>query len=164
VATHLDTGAYLPEGDTDSELVFRWLLNRMAQFGLDPTKPADDLMPILDLMEESILELVRISLATGTRTPPQLNFVISDGRHLVASRWGNSLYWVFRNGVSDCSVCGTSHCRKAEDGYRAVAVASEPISDEDWTEIPEGTLFGAADDITTVTRSLVGAPSATAGL
>ena len=135
----------------------------MPQFGLDPANPADDLMPNLDLMEESILELVRISLATGTRTPPQLNFVISDGRHLVASRWGNSLYWVFRNGVSDCSVCGTSHCPKAEDGYRAVAVASEPISAEDRIEIPKARC-SAADDITTVTRSLVGALSATAGL
>jgi hypothetical protein len=29
VATHLDTGPYGVEGETDSELVFRWMLNRI---------------------------------------------------------------------------------------------------------------------------------------
>ncbi|MEX1124115.1 MAG: class II glutamine amidotransferase [Acidimicrobiia bacterium] len=164
VATHLDTGPYGVEGETDSELVFRWMLNRMKQFGLEPDKPASGLKPILDLVEESILDLVRISLATGANRPSQLNFVISDGRHLVASRWGNSLHWVFRNGISDCASCGSSHCPKADEGYKAVAVASEPITGEDWKEIPEGTVFGAAADITTATRSLVGSPAATAGI
>jgi hypothetical protein len=39
-------------------------------------------------------------------------------------------------------------------------VAPEPITDEDWKEIPEGTVFGAAADITTATRSLLGSPAA----
>jgi hypothetical protein len=51
------------------------------------------------------------------------------------------------------------------DTVRSVlAVGCDQPFGEDWIEIPEDTLFGAADDITTVTRSLVGAPSATAGL
>lgn len=162
VATHLDTGLYGPaQGDTDSELVFRWILNRMNQFGLDPDKPASGLEPILDLIEESIQDLVRISLMTGAAETPKLNFVISDGRHLVASRWGNSLYWVFRDGISDCAFCRSSHCPKASEGYKAAAVASEPITGENWREIPEGTLVGVDADITTVTRNLVSWPTAT---
>jgi glutamine amidotransferase len=162
VATHLDAGTYgPPQGDTDSELVFRWILNRMNRFGLDPDKPAGGLEPVLDLIEDSIQDLIRISLTAGAEEIPKLNFVISDGRHLVASRWGNSLYWVFRKGISDCAFCGSSHCPSASEGYRAAAVASEPITEEDWIEVPEGTLLGIDSDITTQTRRLVSWPTAT---
>ena len=133
VATWLDLGAFgPPDGDTDSELVFRWMLNRMADHGLDPDAPASNVEPIVDLIAEAVLELVRITIRAGAPEPPKLNFLISDGKHLVASRWGNTLSWTFRRGVLDCAACGTSHCPSADAGYRAVVVASEPITDEDW--------------------------------
>lgn len=165
VATHLDLGGHQPaEGDTDSELVFRWMLGRMSRHGLDPQWPADSLDRVLDLVEDTILTLVGISLASGATEPSQLNFMLSDGRHLVASRWGNSLHWVYRNGIADCSICGSSHCPQAGEGYKAVAIASEPITDEAWKEIPEGTILGISPAVTTTTRSLIGSPTATADL
>jgi glutamine amidotransferase len=40
VATRLDIGRFgPPRGQTDSELAFLWLLNRMKRFGLDPRSP-----------------------------------------------------------------------------------------------------------------------------
>jgi glutamine amidotransferase len=46
VATRLDLGNYgPPKGETDSELAFLWLLNRMADYGLDPETPAPSLEP-----------------------------------------------------------------------------------------------------------------------
>lgn len=157
VQTHLDLGLYAPAwGDTDSELVFRWMLNRMARYGLDPEAPADGLEPILALVEDTVSRLIWISFETQVETTPSLNFVISDGRHLVASRFGNSLYWTFRRGVADCSVCGTSHCEHADEGYKAVVVASEPLTNESWLEVPEGTVFGVSAGLETTSRSLVG--------
>lgn len=155
VATHLDLGSHgHPDGETDSELVFRWMLSRMGRYGLDPDQPADSLDPILDLVEGAIIDLLDISIAAGVSQPSQLNFMLSDGRHMVASRWGNSLHWLFRTGITDCTLCSSSHCPQAGDGYKAVAIASEPITDEAWKEVPEGTIIGVAPGITTATRSL----------
>lgn len=163
VRTRLDLGLYAPAwGQTDSELAFRWLLNRMSRYGLDPESPATELDPILALVEDSVAELVRMSLGAQVEGTPSLNFVISDGRHLVASRWGNSLFWTFRRGISDCAICGASHCDHADDGYKAVVVASEPLTEEEWLEIPEGTVFGANARVETMSRSLVGEPAVTA--
>lgn len=157
VQTHLDLGPYGPPvGSTDSETLFLWLLNRMRDHGLSPLSQADHLPRIVDLLHDAVQDLVRISMRAGADQPPTLNFILSDGRHLAASRWGNSLYWLYRKGVTDCMVCGTSHCPTADASYRAVVVASEPITDEDWNEIPEATVFGASPEITTLTRSLVG--------
>ena len=160
VATHLDIGYYgPPEGETDSELAFLWILNRMNEHGLDPDAPADDLEQIVDVVADSVLELVRISLLAGAPESPKLNFLLSDGKHLVASRWGNTLYWTFRRGIADCSVCGTSHCPQADADYRSVVIASEPITNEDWTEVAEGSVIGVNAATRTMTRSLVASPT-----
>ncbi len=156
VGTRLNLGLYGPTwGDTDSELVFRWMLNRMSGYGLDPDDPAEDLAPLLDLVEDSLFELIRFGIEAGFEEQPLLNFIISDGRHMVASRWGNSLYWTFWRGVSDCAFCESSHCEHADETYKAVAIASEAITNEDWREIPEGTLLGVNPAFITVSRSLV---------
>ncbi|HZD23670.1 MAG TPA: class II glutamine amidotransferase [Acidimicrobiia bacterium] len=156
VGTRLDIGLYGPTfGETDSELVFRWILNRMSTYGLSPDSPAHDLEPILSLVEDSLSELIRFGIEAGVEQRPSLNFILSDGRHMVASRWGNSLHWTFRRGVSDCVFCRSSHCEHADEAYRAVVIASEPITNEPWLEIPEGSLVGVGTTLATVSRSLV---------
>ena len=156
VATHLDLGRFgPPEGETDSELAFRWILNRMADYGLDPDESARDLGALVDLVADAVLELVQISLRAGIVEPPKLNFLLSDGRHMVASRWGHTLWWTFRRGITDCAVCGTSHCPAADESYRSVVIASEPITDEDWIEVPEGSVLGVSPDAHTMKRDLL---------
>lgn len=86
------------------------------------------------------------------------DFLLSDGRHMVASRWGHTLFWTFRRGITDCAVCGTPHCPAADETYRAVVIASEPITDdEDWTELPEGSVLGVAPNAHTMKRDLLAA-------
>jgi predicted glutamine amidotransferase len=156
VATRLDAGPYgPPDGDTDSELAFLWLLNRMKEYGLDPGERADSLQPIVELLADSVLELVEISMRSGATEQPKLNFVLSDGRHLAASRWGNSLYWLHRQGIRDCAACGTSHCPSADEHYRSVVVASEPLTDENWIEVPEASVLGVEPGAHTLTRDLL---------
>jgi glutamine amidotransferase len=156
VRTRLRIGNYAkPQGETDSELAFLWMLNRMSEHGLSPDSPAFGLDPVVELMTESILELIRIGIQSGSQEQPKLNFLLSDGKHLVASRYGNSLFWTFRRGVPDCAVCGISHCPTANADYQAVVVASEPITDEDWIEVPEGSVLGVEPGAHTMRRSLV---------
>lgn len=156
VATRLDTGPFgRATGETDSELVFLRTLNTMADHGLDPEAPAQSLEPIVELLAGTVLELVDAAVRSGTGEQPKLNFLLSDGRHLAATRWGNSLYWTFRRGVSDCEVCGNSHCPSADADYRSVVIASEPITDEDWTEVPEGTVLGVEPGARTMQRDLL---------
>ncbi|MFV1971447.1 MAG: class II glutamine amidotransferase [Acidimicrobiia bacterium] len=158
VSTRLDIGPYgPPDGETDSELAFLWMLNRMSEYGLDPGDQAGGLEPVVELLAESVLELVDLSMRSGASELPKLNFIISDGRHIAASRWGNSLYWTFRRGIRDCAVCGTSHCPEADDDYRSVVVASEPITDENWIEVPEASVLGVEPGAHTLKRDLLGA-------
>lgn len=156
VRTRLDLEDFGPPvGQTDSEAVFLWILNRMKDYGLSAEQPSPGLDPLVDLLTDSILELIRITIQAGGNEQPKLNFLLSDGKHLVASRYGNSLFWTFRRGVRDCAVCGTSHCPTADDSYRAVVIASEPTTDEDWLEVPEGSVLGVEPGAHTMKRSLV---------
>ncbi|MCL1587751.1 MAG: class II glutamine amidotransferase [Actinomycetia bacterium] len=155
-ATRLDIGPFgPPAGQTDSEMVFLWLLNRMGDYGLDPYQTATSLEPVVELLADAVLDLVDISVLSGASRPPKLNFLISDGRHMAASRWGNTLYWTHRRGVRDCAVCGVSHCPEADDTYRSVVIASEPLTDEHWRELPEGSVLGIEPGAHTLTRDLL---------
>jgi len=144
-----------PRGSTDSELIFQWLLARMPEFGLDPDAPSPDPDRLAALLEQVVLDLVRWSIAIPGVEPPKLNLLLSDGVNLAASRWGNSLYWTVRTGVRDCAVCGTDHCPEADDSYRAVVIASEPITDEPWIEVQEGTVLAVGSHAELLTRDLL---------
>ena len=156
VATRLDIGPFGPPvGQTDSEMVFLWLLNRMGDYGLDPYQTATSLEPVVELLADAVLDLVDISVLSGASRPPKLNLLVSDGRHMAASRWGNTLYWTHRRGVRDCAVCGVSHCPEADDTYRSVVIASEPLTDEHWREVPEASVLGIEPGAHTFTRDLL---------
>ena len=144
-----------PRGSTDSELIFQWLLGRMPDFGLDPESPADDANALGRLLGSAVLDLVRMSMEAPDVGPPKLNMLLSDGVNMAASRWGNSLFWTVRERLADCAVCGTNHCPDADDSYRAVAIASEPISDEPWVEVQEGSILVVAPNAVVTTTDLM---------
>lgn len=50
-------------------------------------------------------------------------------------------------GVVACEICGETHVRhSAKERYRAVEIASEPITHEGWLQIPNGTVFSVDPD------------------
>jgi glutamine amidotransferase len=156
VAPLLDPGAFgPPEGDTDSELVFRWLLSRMKEFGLDTESEAPGTGPIVRLLSAAVYDIVEMTKTVGARNPAKLNFVVSDGKHLAASRWGNSLFWTMRHGMRDCTACGLSHCPDADESYRAVVIASEPITNERWQEVQEGSIVAVDEQVNLTTTDLL---------
>jgi len=73
-----------------------------------------------------------------------LNLLLSDGNILAGARLNRSLWFVERMDVHPCDVCGGALHVESDPGagYRAVVVASEPITrTESWTEIPDHSLF-----------------------
>jgi len=135
-------------GSTDSELIFLWLLSRLAKAGCDPD--GDDRCDVDSVTTELIRGLRLLAARSEARAaePARLNVVLTDGDVLLASRWRNSLRWLERRGVYDCEVCGQPHvAAEHRDGYRAVVVASEPISDEPWQVVPEGSVLAVGADL-----------------
>lgn len=129
-------------GSTDSEMAFLWLLTRLRRAGVDLTSSGDEVATLAEVVGSSVRELSRRCLAAGAEKEERLNFLLTDGQSLVVSRWHNGLYWVLREGVHDCEVCGIPHVEHdPRRDYRAVVVASEPISDEAWQEVPDASML-----------------------
>jgi glutamine amidotransferase len=127
-------------GTTDSEQLFLWLLAQMEGAGISPDEPCADPETLAGVVGRAIAELARRCAGVsgpGDR-PPRLNVLLTDGRVLVAVRWNHDLFWVARDGVHDCEICGIPHIDHAPGAaYRAAVVASEPISHEPWQELPD---------------------------
>ena len=135
-------------GSTDSELSFLWLLSRLRAAGIELESQQIEIEAIVGAFSESVRELARRSQAERTGRQERLNFLLTDGRWLLVSRWHNDLYWVARHGIHDCEICGIPHIRhEVGTGYRAVVVASEPISHEEWSEVPEGSILVVDPDV-----------------
>jgi glutamine amidotransferase len=136
----------LRRGTTDSELAFYWLLTRMQRIGIDLGGRATPLEAVEDVLGTAVKTLDEWCTREGAERPAQLNFILTNGHTLVASRWRNSLHWVAREGVYDCESCGIPHVRHVDGtAYRAVVVASEPITHEAWREVPDGALLSVGD-------------------
>jgi glutamine amidotransferase len=124
-------------GETDSELLFAWLLTR-----LDVERVADQ--PASEATDHALGSVVR----TG-RTHEgfgAFNFLLSDGTTTYAHRFGRTMYLLDRSPRDEVRVRRTSH-----DGTiletpwsshrRAVFIASERMTDEPWQQVEEGTLL-----------------------
>jgi predicted glutamine amidotransferase len=131
----------LRRGTTDSEQIFYWLLTRIQEAGISLVLPAADHEKLAHLVGEGVLRLAAWCEELGAQ-PPQLNLLLTDGKRLLASRFNRTLHWVQRNGVHDCEICGIPHIHhNPRADYRAVVVASEPISHEAWREVPNHTVL-----------------------
>jgi glutamine amidotransferase len=73
--------------------------------------------------------------------------MLTDGAQLAGTRLGRTLVYLIRNGVYDCEICGFPHIRHdPQRDYRAIEIASEPLTHEAWQEVPERTVWEAHDD------------------
>lgn len=135
-------------GATDSESAFLWLLGRLASAGIDLDAAVAEPRRLAELVLEALRALDRLCADEGEVGTARLNFLLTDGELLVATRLRNSLSWVERLGVHDCEICGIPHIQHDERrAYRAVVVASEPISHEAWRELPDGAALLVGRDL-----------------
>lgn len=143
-------------GQTDSEVLFLWMLSRLQQEGIDldgdPT--ADEIGRI---NATSISQLAHRCLHADADAEPKLNTILTNGRILVATRWNNDLYVVYREGVHDCEICGIPHIDHDNNKeYRAVVLASEPISSEPWRMVPNQSLVTISEDLKLINEMIPG--------
>ncbi len=139
--------ALLPEqrrkairGDTDSEHVFHYLRSLQVR--------APD-RPLLDVLRHGLRQIVEWCHEIEPAAAPSLNVILTDGEQMAGSRLGRTLYHVEREGVHDCEICGFPHIHHGPHRrYRAVVVASEPISHEDWREVPERSVYRVSENLT----------------
>jgi predicted glutamine amidotransferase len=124
-------------GETDSELLFAWLLTRMDEAGVtgEPASPRTD-----------------AAIGAASRAARErhdfgaFTFLLSDGRTTYAHRYGRSLFLLerspedtvrFRRTSRDGTVVETPWSPRRT----AVFVASERITDEPWQDIENGMLL-----------------------
>jgi predicted glutamine amidotransferase len=127
-------------GETDSERCFYLFLTHLRRIQKDPAARADDVAMALAQTVRQVSELTDAS----SEKPSSMNFLVTDGDIMVATRRHRSLYF------SECKRRQpTSHVPL--DGTRLVqlVIASEELSGEDhWHEVPEGGLVGVDEALT----------------
>lgn len=127
-------------GTTDSEHVFQLLLSRRSR------RPED---PLTEVLRGAVRDVVRWSRETDSGDEVALNLLWTVEEELVGTRLGRSLWYLERDHVYSCPVCGDFHPDPETvpegESYRAVVLASERITDEDWCEVPEGSLFRVSE-------------------
>lgn len=113
-------GRFKPIGDTDSEHAFCFLLDRIARHATGRLLDAAELASVLREPVEAMSEL------------GELNFLMSDGVHLVA----------FANKKLDHDLHRVSRaCVERECEQRVIVLATTPLTDEDWRPLEPGCLY-----------------------
>lgn len=159
-------------GSTDSEHVFHLLLSRLRD-RVDPAadEPVAEAGPGSDVMAEVLDDTIGDLRAwcddalTGTDGIPRdpeghrldrlaLNLLWTVGDELAGSRFGRSLWYVEREGARRCEVCDEQHPDPEPEGYRSIVIASERITDEEWQEVPESSVFRVDEEMRLQVRSL----------
>ncbi len=132
-----DTRAAGIEGASDSEVLFALTLDRL-DAGADPgTALAGVVADVVDLSgvpgpSGPLSGVPGPSGPLSGVTAARLNLVLTDGRRLAATAWGDSLFVL--------------------ESDKAVVVASEPYDDDPrWKPVPGGSLVGADASGATVT-------------
>lgn len=124
-------------GQTDSELLFAWLLTRLDEAGVSHQAATSATDRAIGKASRAARELPGFGA---------FNFLLSDGHTLYAHRFGRTMHLLER-GPHDA----VRTQRRAHDGTlvetpwserrSAIFVASEKITDEPWQQVEEGMLL-----------------------
>lgn len=124
-------------GDTDSELLFAWLLTRLDEAGVSD-------QPASSRTDRTLGTAVRA--ARETPGFGAFNFLLSDGRTTYAHRFGRSMY-ILERGPADAvrakrtSRDGTVYETPWSHRRSAIFVASEHVTHEPWAHLEEGMMI-----------------------
>ncbi|MGO9837006.1 MAG: class II glutamine amidotransferase [Polyangiaceae bacterium] len=125
------------EGETDSEVLFAWLLTRLDDAGvaLEPASARTD---------RTLADATKA--ARGRPETGALNFLLSDGATTYAHKFGRSMFLLERSPEDEVRARRTSRDGTVLEtpwSHRrsAVFVASERITDEPWENVEDGMLL-----------------------
>lgn len=138
------------KGTTDSEYFFYLFLANLKTKVTDLFSEYIDPIIIRATFIDTIREINTLGVNVGIDKPHKLNVIVSNGKVMLASRFGNSLYYAVRSNKLQGDVklykdntnlklrfdsSGDTHSKTKNE---SVMIASEPINQEDkWLEMPE---------------------------
>lgn len=139
----------IPQGNTDSEWAFALFLSI-----LDPLASIDSTTPfphtiLRQAMLNTISTLNALARSAGITEPSLLNFCITDGETVVATRYVSSkhdeaasLYYSSGTTFSEDAPGGHYRMSKRDKRENIIMIASEPLTFEkaDWLEIRTNTM------------------------
>jgi len=152
-------------GDTDSEHIFALLLQLLKE---TPGAPLHVVTRDAVTLVQSWVEAAHSTVETGpisadVEALPHaehgpvlgLNLLWTDGDTLAGVRLNRTLWSLRRQSVPSCSVCGSPLADPPDgDDYASTVFASERLTDDDWTEVPNGAVFSVSTDGTLTLESL----------
>ncbi|MGC2409226.1 MAG: class II glutamine amidotransferase [Methyloceanibacter sp.] len=126
------------KGSTDSEHVFRYLLTLWEH---EPERP------LVETLRRGLERVIDWCREIDPNRRIGLNVLWTDGERMVGSRLNRSLWYLERAGLVRCEICGQTHVHHSpKQHHRGVEIASEPITNERWLQIPNGTVFSVDPD------------------
>lgn len=127
------------QGTTDSEHIFRYLPSLLME---EPEKQ------LREVLYEGLRQIARWSREADPEAKLSLNILWTDGDHMAGSRLNRTLWYLERNEIIHCKICGQPHVHHdPKQAYRAVEIASEPTTDEEWLGVPNGAVFNIDPDL-----------------
>ncbi len=132
-------------GSTDSEQIFYWLLSRGQAAGLPVDRAGENAEKWAAVVARATSDLAGWSERAAPDVVSKLNFVLTDGVLLVATRWNQTLS--YHAEPRACAVCADHHAVASQEEYRAVAVYSESTHDEHEIEVPPCGVFWTDADV-----------------
>ncbi len=137
-------------GTTDSQQMFFWLLTRIRAAGHDLLRPQAAADLLAGYVAQAVAEVIRRAQAANPASETALNFLLTDGQSVVATRWRRTLWMAEFSADWRCGECGRAHA--AATSAAAVVIASQPTSHDAWKELSDGDVVAVASDLT-VTRT-----------
>lgn len=125
-------------GSTDSEHIFHLLLTKQqTQPDQSPVKTIRNVIRQIEAWTDEVKPHVE----------PALNFLWVYDNQLFGTRYNRSLYYLERDQAHRCGQCGHSHVEDPDpQNYYSVEIASEPITDEEWQNIDNYSVFAVTPD------------------
>ena len=87
-------------GSTDSEHAFALLLDEIGDTDRELTQ-----IELADAVERTINRITRLSRSFHITTGSSLNFAVTDGRHLIATRCRTNTYATRRSSLAPVCLC-----------------------------------------------------------
>lgn len=125
-------------GSTDSEHLFRYLLTLWEH---EPGRP------LMETLRTGLEQVIAWCREIDPDQKIALNLLWTNGQQMVGSRLNRTLWYLERDGIVPCEICGKPHVHHdSKQHYHAVEIASEPITHENWLQVPNGTVFTVDPD------------------
>ena len=149
-------------GDTDSEHAFMWFLSQLKDLGALDDLDADA-RAVGRSLARTVRQLEAWSREVSEQRPSRLNFVVTNGRVMAATRRGGPLFYALLEGIVPCAPDGITLETPESDPrvrphrrVKAVCFASRLRMPNGFIEVPEGSVVSVSRSLQVTVAALSG--------